>query len=162
MRLYLVQHGEAASEAEDPKRPLTARGGEQVRGTGAGARRLDVRPAKIFHSGKLRAEQTATIIGESLRLPASVLQSGPGLNPNDEVRPWAEKISGQKEDWMLVGHLPFLQKLASYLLSGNETAKLVLFQYGAIVCLEQKEDKGWAVRWILTPEMCAERIKGTP
>jgi len=28
-----------------------------------------------------------------------------------------------------------------------------LFRYSAIVCLEQKEDRVWAVRWILTPEM---------
>jgi phosphohistidine phosphatase len=55
---------------------------------------------------------------------------------------------------MLVGHLPFLEKLASVLLCGNEDAKLVLFRYGAIVCLEQKEDKAWAVLWVLTPEMC--------
>jgi hypothetical protein len=54
---------------------------------------------------------------------------------------------------MLVGHLPFLEKLTSLLLCGNEKTRLVLFRYGAIVCLEQREDKGWGVRWILTPEM---------
>jgi hypothetical protein len=35
----------------------------------------------------------------------------------------------------------------------DENARLVLFRYGAIVCLDQKGDKGWAVRWILTPEI---------
>jgi hypothetical protein len=29
----------------------------------------------------------------------------------------------------------------------------VLFRYSAIICLDQKEDKRWAVRWILVPEM---------
>ncbi len=154
MRLYLVQHGEAKSEAEDPQRPLTARGEREVRRSSEGARRLNVRPATILQSGKRRAEQTADIIAESLKLPGSSSQFAQGLNPNDDVRSWAEKIANQTEDLMLVGHLPFLEKLASYLLGGNENAKWVLFQYGAIVCLEQKEDQGWAVRWILTPEMC--------
>ena len=31
MRLYLVQHGEAKSEAEDPERSLTIRGEEETR-----------------------------------------------------------------------------------------------------------------------------------
>lgn len=72
--------------------------------------------------------------------------------PND-ARPWTERISQEREDLMLVGHLPFLEKLTSLLLCGNEKTRLVLFRYGAIVCLEQREDKGWGVRWILTPEM---------
>jgi hypothetical protein len=36
---------------------------------------------------------------------------------------------------------------------GNENARVVLVRYSAIVCLDQKEDKRWAVRWIFTPEM---------
>jgi phosphohistidine phosphatase len=75
------------------------------------------------------------------------------LSPNDDVRPWAERIFKEEEDLMLVGHLPFLEKLTSFLLCGDENARLVLFRYGIIVCLDQKEDKGWAIRWILTPEM---------
>jgi phosphohistidine phosphatase SixA len=31
MKLYLIQHGEANPEAEDPDRSLTARGEEEVR-----------------------------------------------------------------------------------------------------------------------------------
>ena len=154
MRLYLVQHGEARSEAEDPERPLTARGEDEVRRTSEGAKRLDIRPSKILHSGKLRARQTAEILARGVNRPLSSVQVSPGLNPNDDVRPWAERIQKEIDDLMLVGHLPFLDKLASTLLCGNENAKLVLFRYGAIVCLEQKEDKGWAVRWVLTPEMC--------
>jgi phosphohistidine phosphatase len=54
---------------------------------------------------------------------------------------------------MFVGHLPFLDKLASLLICGNENVRAVLFRYSAIVSLDQKEDRRWAVRWILTPEM---------
>jgi phosphohistidine phosphatase SixA len=66
MRLYLVQHGKAKSEAEDPERSLTVRGEEE---------------------------------------------------------------------------------------SGDEGAKAVLFRYSAILCLEKKEPRRWAINWFLKPEI---------
>ena len=150
MRLYLVQHGEAKSEAEDPDRSLTSQGEEEVRGVARVARRLDIQPSKVYHSGKRRAHQTAEIIANVLKLP---IESARGLNPLDDVREWAERVSKETQDLMIVGHLPFLEKLTSLLLCDDENAQLVVFRYGAIVCLDQKEDRGWAVRWILTPEM---------
>ena len=155
MRLYLIQHGEAKSEVEDPERSLTARGEKEIGAVSKIAGGLQIRPSKIYHSGKLRAKQTAEIIASALRISDSLVQSVQGLNPNDDIHPWVERISKEKEDLMLVGHLPFLEKLTSLLLCGDENARLVLFRYGAIVCLDQKGDKGWAVRWILTPEMAS-------
>lgn len=150
MKLYLVQHGEAKPEAEDPDRSLTAQGEEEVRGVARVAKRLDIHPSKVYHSGKRRAHQTAEIIASALKLP---IESARGLNPLDDVREWAERVSKETKDLMIVGHLPFLEKLTSLLLSDDENARLVVFRYGAIVCLDQKEDRGWAVRWILIPEM---------
>jgi len=153
MRLYLIQHGEAKPETEDPERSLTARGEKEVLAVSKTAGGLRVRPSKIYYSGKLRAKQTTEIFARALSISDSLVQPAQGLNPNEDIHPWAERISKEKEDLMLVGHLPFLEKLASFLLCGDERARLVLFRYGAIVCLDRKEDKGWAVRWILTPEM---------
>ena len=150
MRLYLVQHGEAKPEEEDPERSLTSRGEEETRQISEAAKRLGIRPSRIYHSGKRRAEQTAGIIAKALDMSA---QLGQGLNPNDAIRPWAERISGEAEDLMIVGHLPFLEKLTSFLVCGDERAKAVLFQYSAIVCLGKKETGGWAVDRILKPEM---------
>jgi len=111
---------------------------------------MNIRASKIYHSGKRRAQQTAEITASALTLP---VESAQGLNPLDDVRPWAERISKEAKDLMIVGHLPFLEKLTSLLLCGDENARVVLFRYGAIVRLDQKEDKSWGVRWILTPEM---------
>jgi len=155
MKLYFIQHGEAKSEVEDPDRSLASRGEKGVMSVSKVASGLHIIPSKVYHSGKLRAKQTAEIIAGTLKIPDSLVQSVQGLNPNDNIRPWAERISKEKEDLMLVGHLPFLEKLASFLLCGDENARLVWFRYGAIVCLDQKEDKSWAVRWILTPEMAS-------
>ena len=150
MKLYLVQHGEAKSESEDPQRSLTGRGMDEVQNVAKMAKKLNLCPSKIYHSGKLRAKQTGEIFADSLKRPA---ESAQGLNPNDDVRVWADQLSAEKEDLMIVGHLPFLEKLASLLITGNENIRPVLFHYGAIVSLEKKEGSGGGVRWILTPEM---------
>ena len=149
MRLYLAQHGEAKSEAEDPERSLTMRGEEETRKISDAAKRLGIRPSRIYHSGKKRAEQTARIIGEAINLSA---QLGRGLNPNDDVRPWVERISGEAEDLMIVSHLPFLEKLASFLVCGDERAKAVMFRYSAIVCLERSVSGRWSVNGVIKPE----------
>jgi phosphohistidine phosphatase len=48
MKLYLVQHGEAKSEEEDPERSLTIRGEEETRKVSDAAKRLGVRPSRIW------------------------------------------------------------------------------------------------------------------
>ncbi len=78
MKLYLVQHGEAKSEAEDPERSLTMRGEKETRKVSGAAKRLGLRPSRIYHSGKKRTEQTAGIIAGAFGLTA---QPGEGLNP---------------------------------------------------------------------------------
>jgi phosphohistidine phosphatase len=90
------------------------------------------------------------IVSKALGLSALL---GQGLSPNDDVRPWGERISKETEDLMIVGHLPFLEKLASFLVCGDEGAKAVLFRYSAILCLERKDPERWAVDWLLKPEM---------
>ena len=54
MKLYLIQHGEAKSEAEDPERSLTSRGEEETRKISGVAKRLSIYPSRIYHSGKKR------------------------------------------------------------------------------------------------------------
>ena len=64
MRLYLVQHGEAKPEAEDPQRPLADAGRQAVEHVARQAARAGVRPQVILHSGKLRAQQTGEIMAD--------------------------------------------------------------------------------------------------
>ncbi|OGP64261.1 MAG: hypothetical protein A3K22_02950 [Deltaproteobacteria bacterium RBG_16_42_7] len=90
---------------------------------------------------------------------AEIMESGqteaaPGLAPNDDVYPWAGHISKENQDIMIVGHLPFMDRLVSLLVCGNENAGVILFRYSAIICLEQKQGSSWSIQWMLTPEMC--------
>jgi phosphohistidine phosphatase len=150
MKLYLVQHGEAKSEKEDPDRSLTDRGKAEIRAVAEAAKRAGLKPAQMFHSGKRRAQQTADILASALRCP---LKATDGLEPNDDIQPWIDRIAAEKEDLILVGHLPFLQKLAIRLISGGEEIPLVAFRNGAIICLGPTPGRLWVIHWILHPDL---------
>jgi len=65
----------------------------------------------------------------------------------------AKKITG-KEDVMLVGHLPFMERLVSYLITGSIEITVFKFQNGGIVCLDRDQDTGsWYIKWALMPEI---------
>ena len=145
-KLYLVQHGEAKSKTEDPQRPLTERGRDDVAGVAAFAARTGLQVRQIRHSGKRRAEETASILAERLS-PVEGVVAISGLAPRDDVRPVAEALSSETRPVMLVGHLPFLDRLASLLVTGDAERSIVRFQMGGIVCLV-REDEKWVVGWM--------------
>ena len=151
MKLFLVQHGEAKTEAEDPERPLTERGAEAAKKVAVWVARADLKVDEIRHSGKRRAQETATILAEYLH-PAKGVVSVSGLKPNDDVRPTTEAIHSQGGSLMLVGHLPFLDRLANLLVTGNPETTVIRFHNAGIVCLVE-EDGRWSVSWAVTPEL---------
>jgi phosphohistidine phosphatase len=55
-------------------------------------------------------------------------------------------------DTMVVGHLPFMAKLVSHLVTGDDSPTLVAYQPGAVVCLELIE-KDWQINWMVRPEL---------
>jgi phosphohistidine phosphatase len=58
---------------------------------------------------------------------------------------------------MIVGHLPHLAKLTSFLTTKSESESVVGFQQGGIVCLRPDEDKkSWAIAWMLVPEIIVD------
>ncbi|MDH7498996.1 MAG: phosphohistidine phosphatase SixA [candidate division NC10 bacterium] len=151
MKLYLVQHGEAAPEEVDPSRPLTARGMGDVERTARFAQGASIKVPEIWHSGKLRARQTAELLAAALR-PREEIKEVSGLAPNDPMEPVVSQLETREEDLMIVGHLPFLAKLASTLLLGS-LADLIAFRQGGIVCLERGEGRRWRLAWMITPDV---------
>ena len=151
MALYLVQHGEAKSEAEDPARPLTDRGREEVRRMARHAAALGLQITEIRHSGKLRARETAEILAEHLS-PARGVREMEGLAPNDDPGKIRAGVEATRDSLLVVGHLPHLTRLASSLLVGDAEWEIIRFRMGAIVCLGKIEDR-WLLQWILTPDL---------
>lgn len=153
MQVYLVQHGDAKPETEDPARPLSDRGREEVKRVARHAAALGLQVAEIRHSGKLRARQTAEIFAATLA-PSHGIQEMAGLAPGDAPGKAGGEIESTREPLMLVGHLPHLRRLASQLLVGEPEREIIQFRNGAIICLVKSEG-GWLLQWILTPELAS-------
>jgi phosphohistidine phosphatase len=114
MQLYLVQHGEAKSRAEDPERPLTGQGVDDVARQEVFAQRAGAGFYQIRHSGKRRAEEMAALLAEHLESAGGVVALR-GLAPKDDVQPVAELLSRETRPPMFVGHRPFMERLTGLL-----------------------------------------------
>lgn len=152
MHLYLVQHAKALSKAEDGSRSLSEEGVEEIKRVAAFARGLKIEVRKILHSGKMRALQTAQVLSDYITADMGVLEAE-DLYPMDDPEIWFDRISKINEDIMLVGHLPYVSKLASKLLCGDKEKKVIEFQMGCILCMKRHEDTTWSVEWMIGPEM---------
>ena len=150
--LYLVRHGEAKSKQEDPNRGLTDEGRATAERMARWAVTARVAVDEIRHSGKLRAEQTAAVFAEHLlpRGPEPAAMSG--LDPNDDVEPVADAIAQENRSLMLVGHLPFLARLAGYLVTGRPIETIVEFEAAAMVILRRQEER-WAITCVMQPSL---------
>jgi phosphohistidine phosphatase len=154
MNLYLMQHGEAMAESEDPARPLTERGRREVERVARHAARLGLRIARIEHSGKLRARQTAEIVASHLE-PHPRVAERPGLAPNDDPGDAARALADAGEPLLLVGHLPQLARLASLLVVGDAARPILAFRMGALVAL-QRQTEGFRLGFVLPPELVVD------
>lgn len=152
MYLYLVQHGEAAREEVDPARPLTDKGRSDVEKVAHAIPAAFVRVAKILHSGKLRARQTAEILAEVLQPPVGVTETDV-LAPLDDPAIWERRLEGMTENLLLTGHLPHLQRLAALLLCGSTEKAVVAFTMGGMVALERNDAGAWSIRWMVVPDL---------
>ncbi len=154
MHIYLVQHGAAVPKDEDPDRPLSDSGNEDIKRMASFLARSRVAAARVIHSGKLRALETALLLAEVLGPGPVVEEAASGLGPNDSTDAFFEAIDGWTEDTIVVGHLPFMATLVSRLVTGNEDDTVVHFKPGSVACLERGENgSGWTVQWFLRPEL---------
>jgi len=150
-----MRHGEALSAEEDERRPLSPAGRAAIERVAWRAATARLQPRMIYHSGILRAEQTAEILARHLGVAGRV-QPRPGLEPDDDVRTvaqWVLEQAGQDDECIvLVGHLPFLDRLTSLLVVGDLRAQLISFQPGALVkLLPRHPGSTFQVGWMLAP-----------
>lgn len=152
MSLLLVQHGKSAPAEVDPARGLTQSGRDEVRRVagllGGGKVRVDY----IYHSGKDRAKQTAEIFDAALK-PSQGITVCAGIAPMDDVADFAAGLDLDC-DQMFVGHLPFMDRLASHLLAGDQDRGVVTFCNGGVVCLRHESDRRvWTLAWTVVPDL---------
>ena len=149
MEFYLVRHGEAVSQTINGERPLTPDGRRDVERLGHAAAKRGIQPGQIFHSGVLRAQQTAEILSESLG-PVEGVRESVGLRPDDDPVIAKAELELSTVSLMLVGHLPHISRLASFLVAGNAEEELVQFAPATMLALFY-ENHRWKILWKLTP-----------
>ncbi|MBR9982056.1 MAG: phosphohistidine phosphatase SixA [Desulfatitalea sp.] len=152
MALYLVQHGKSRPKTEDPLQGLTEQGADAVRRVADVAANYRVRVSTILHSGKERAARSADILAAALHPPGGVRQIE-GIGPMDDVAAFARNVK-MDQDEMIVGHLPFLERLMAHLVVGSSERPIFQMQNGGIVCLDHYPDSTRPViRWALMPHV---------
>jgi len=154
MKLFLIQHAKAASKDVDPQRSLTDEGRRDIQKVVAFIEALNLKVDFLWHSGKTRAAQTAEVLSKVVKVRTQ-MTARDGLAPNDNVAALKDELVSGGHDVMIVGHLPFLSKLGSLLLTGDESAGTVAFQNGGIVAFEQPAESHWQINWMVIPELLA-------
>ena len=109
MKLYLVQHGEAVSKEDNPDRPLSEKGRADVERMASFLAR-SARVARVIHSGKARARETALQLSQVLGPGMVVEEAAVGIAPNDSTDALAKAVEtlGDEDnaDIMVVGTSP--------------------------------------------------------
>ena len=150
MALYMVQHGLSLPKGQDPAKGLAAEGREGVIRIAELARNYGVTVGHIVHSGKKRALQTAEILADILKPSGGIKEIG-SIKPLDDVAGFAPRVDFAANT-MMVGHLPFLERLTSFLIIGRQEPVVFKLQNGGILCLDRIENQDTpAIRWALMP-----------
>ena len=151
MKLYLVQHGEAYAKEANPDRPLTDRGKNDINRLAVFLKKAGIQVERVIHSGKLRAQQTAERLANSIAHGVELEASGL-INPNDNPKAFDWQSESWNKNTLIVGHLPFMAKLVSHLLIEDENRLITAYQPGSIVCLEH-DNANWYINWMIRPEL---------
>ena len=153
MKLYLMRHGEAKNPSEDTSRPLTEQSRNELTRMGLTLSNMNIKlDGGIYHSGILRAEETAHLIADNLKTdgkPTKVTRLD-NLDPESDTAPLIALVNSIDKDTMIVGHLPFLGSLLRQLVSGAE--ELPSFEPGTLIVLE-KIGSRWQVFRHMVPKM---------
>jgi phosphohistidine phosphatase len=163
MKIFLVRHGEALADQEDPRRPLSVTGRDITRRV-AGFLQVSGALAPIhavWHSPLARSRETADLLVKELGLDALLIEA-PGLLPEDDPAPIADRLDRADEPVMIVGHEPQLGSLATLLVRGKVKPVGFEFRKSAVLALEKsggchkKSGRAcWRVRWHFSPELLA-------
>lgn len=153
LQLYLLRHADAgdpmAWRGDDAERPLSAKGKRQARRLGSLLADIGWRPDVILTSPKLRASQTARIVGEAVDVKpddekrlASAFELG-DVGGMLAAHPDARRV-------VLVGHDPDFSSIASTL-----TGAAIELRKGAIARIDLPHAEATAgegaLRWLIPP-----------
>jgi len=139
MTLFLVHHADALPPDVDHLRPLSSAGLAQADRVAAALKARGAMPSVVWHSGKLRARQTAEACWRVLN-PLATFVAVRGLRPEDDPAVFLDTLRGEEGDVLAAGHLPHLPRLLHALTGTSDFP-----QHGAVAI--ERTETGWTERW---------------
>jgi phosphohistidine phosphatase len=146
LRLFLVHHGDAVGPEVDPRRPLSLEGREAVERLAAEAAARGARPAVVWHSGKLRAKQTAEAFWRACNALAE-LSASRDLQPDDSPAWIRARLRAEPRDLLIAGHFPHLPRLLALLVGGPENAPTSFPLHGVVALQTADNGETWTELW---------------
>jgi phosphohistidine phosphatase len=143
--VFLVHHADAVAGNIDHMRPLSPRGLAQAEQVAKELAARGAKPAAIWHSGKLRARQTAEVCWRAVN-PFAAFTAVRGLQPEDDPETIAVALAAEDRDVLLASHMPFLPTLLHRLTTGRRDRMSAAFPLNGVVALERDGDV-WTERW---------------
>ena len=145
MHLFLAHHGEAVAPDVDPRRPVSPAGRANVDRVAALAAARGAHPLVVWHSGKLRARQTAEAYWRACNALAE-FSATRDLQPDDPPQRVRDRLRAESRDILVVGHFPHLPRLLALLVAGGD-AGIGFPQHGIVALVTTDEGQRWREIW---------------
>jgi phosphohistidine phosphatase len=161
MLLLLIRHANAGDRdpqrwPDDRDRPLTDKGRKTHRDVSRFLLKRDFVPTLVLTSPWARAAETAEILVREAQLPNPPVPSD-ALADNPDLARLAEDIGqpGPTAIVALVGHSPWIEELASLLLSGKAEGVRIDYPKSGVMGIDvEKPEAGTGeLRFFLRPKM---------
>jgi len=146
VHLVIVHHGDAVGPEVDPRRPLSPWGRKAVERLAASAAERQVKPAVIWHSGKLRAKETAEAFWRACN-PFAEFSATRDLQPGDSPDWMRDRLRGESRDILIAGHYPHLPRLLTLLLTGSDGVPVPFPQNGVVAVETDDAGETWRELW---------------
>jgi phosphohistidine phosphatase len=142
LRLFLVHHADAVEPDVDTRRPLSAEGAAHAETIAADAAARGTKPDVVWHSGKLRARQTAQAFWRACNALAE-FSAAADLQPGDPPSAMRDRLRGESRDVLIAGHFPHLPRLLSLLVNRESSFP----QHGVVTLESDDEGETWKELW---------------
>lgn len=129
----------------DPRRPLSPVGRATVDRAAAHAAARGARPLLVWHSGKLRAKQTAEAFWRACNALAE-FSATRDLQPDDQPSWIRDRLRGEARDVLIAGHFPHLPRLLRLLTAQPEADFPV---HGVVALATDDEGETWREEWTI-------------
>lgn len=153
MKLYLLRHADAATQAEiDDERTLSKKGMQQSKCVAKFCLKHEIKPDTILASPLIRAQQTAKPVASALNIE---IETVPWLIYETVTDALIEHLGAYTESSsiMIVGHEPDFSRLATALTGANEHA--IRVRKGSLTFLEVAEFRrsGACLQWSIPAQL---------